>query len=962
MPFRKVLSDTISLSIIVSTLAAIIIFAMMSLDNYSQLREERQTLFAEQAEKSLISFEAQSVHLFDYGDSILKAVRHSFRREGVKTLDDLIFDIVSPRSERFEGTVTITDARGFVVYHSGAPFAPGTNLAGRDYFQVLRSAKVDELYVSPTDYGAITHEWWFRLVRPILGPNGFEGVVVISMRPQHIVDLYQTLALGPHSTAAMMTVRGHYLVAHLPTPPTSAYMKPMDDGPLWGLQDRASHGVYRSTDLLDGLPRSYHYQQLNDYGVVIEVSVAEQDIEDSLAGPRRNAQRQFLLFTFASLVFGGLLLAMRARSQILAERDLLQNRLLEQRAEKLAASEARFEGLVEQSLTGIFILERGRFTYVNPAFCRIFGYDHADELEVYPPIDLVAPEDRLAVHDILNRLWKGELDESRFSFRGIRQDGELVYVEVHGNGIEGPEGRQIMGALLDVTDTRRAEAEVRTLNTDLNQRIQQGVAQQQTILARLAMVMQTAAEGMLGIDDESRIIFLNQAACELLGLESAEAALGQQLHRLLGHRQSDGEECDHDGCCIHRTLLDGKIRRVSDEYFAGSTQQPIPVEYAVSPLTVEGETVGAVLVFHDVSDRREAQEQIAHLLAYQRAILDNTPVGIAIIDMERHILQANPAFCRIYGHNEFDILGRHASMLYRDAQQCEDIDHRAYPMIALGGTFSEEVLMRRADGSDVWVNIEGHLVDPSELELGVVWAVTDVTPRKQLDLELRRSNEELERFAYVASHDLRQPLRMISSYLSLLTRAMKGRLSDEESQFIGFAVDGAKRMDRMIVDLLDYSRIGRMSSEKGTVKLAEVMQHVKEALTGAIEDAGASLELPAELPEIQGYETELERLFLNLMGNALKFRVEGRAPLVRVKAEETPEGWVISVADNGIGIPPDQHQRLFQLFQRLVTREQYEGTGIGLASCRKIAEHHGGRIWVDSSPGEGSTFYVLLPR
>jgi|GEM_PF-2045394 len=964
MSFRKTNFDSISLSIIIASLAAIIVFAVVSRDNYGQIREEREAMFADQAQKSLVSFQAQATHLFDYGDGLLRSVRHNYLGYGVSTLNDFVADVVAPRADRFQGTVTVTDGQGVPVFHSSGQVMSGTNLSGRDYFRFFHDHPIDQLYVGPTDYGAITHQWWFRLVRPVLRHDQLDGVVIMTMRPEHMVALYQNLSLGPRSTASMLTLQGHQLVARQPSPPISAYMKAMDDRSLWPLLEKQELGHYHTVDDIDGVARTYYFQRLDRYGVVIEVGFADQDVEDGLSLPRRNAVRQFVLFTLATLIFGGLLLAMRRKSLVLAERDVQLHELLERRGEKLADSEARFQGLVEQSLTGIYIIENGHFTYVNPAFCRIFGYAKADDILRLSPLDLVSPPDRLLVADVIRNHASGKSLEVRFAFRGIRQDDDPVYVEVHGNSIASPQSghRIILGALLDVTETRRVEAEVRALNAELNHRVELGVAQQKATSARLTMVLETAAEGMIGLDDESRVIFLNRAAADLLGLASTEEVLGSQLSQILHHRLADGEACSHETCRIHRTLGDGQTRRVSDEYFTGTNGTMLPVEYAVSPLVVEGETVGAVVAFHDVSDRREAQEQIAHLLTFQRAILENTPVGIAIINHDRVIIQANPAFCRIYGREAEDIIGAHASVLYRDHVQCDDIGMRSYPLIASGHTFREEVQMRRGDGNDVWVNIEGHLVDAAHFEMGVVWAVTDITLRKTLDMELHRSNEELERFAYVASHDLRQPLRMISSYLSLLDRTMKGRLNEEELQFFGFAIDGAKRMDRMIVDLLDYSRIGRAATERGRVSLTEVLEHVRFNLGGAIAEVQGQLIVADNLPDVDGYESELERLFLNLIGNALKFRVEGRSPQVTVSCEEKPEGWVLSVADNGIGIAAEHHQRLFQIFQRLVTREQYEGTGIGLASCRKIVEHHGGRIWVESTLGEGSRFFVLLPN
>ena len=246
---------------------------------------------------------------------------------------------------------------------------------------------------------------------------------------------------------------------------------------------------------------------------------------------------------------------------------------------------------------------------------------------------------------------------------------------------------------------------------------------------------------------------------------------------------------------------------------------------------------------------------------------------------------------------------------------------------------------------------------------------TDITERKQTEAkmaelmaELSRSNQELEQFAYVASHDLRQPLRMVSSYVSLLERRLKGRLSDEEMEYISFAREGANRMDRLILDLLDYSRTGRNTTDFEPAPLTEVFADVLQNLEPTIDETGAEIRVPKILPVIQGNYSELVRLFQNLIGNGIKYRAADTKPLIQIFCQGGEEGWVVSIKDNGIGIPADQFDRIFGVFQRLHTRDQYDGTGIGLAVCRKVAESHGGHIRVTSEVGAGSEFAVTLPR
>ncbi len=224
--------------------------------------------------------------------------------------------------------------------------------------------------------------------------------------------------------------------------------------------------------------------------------------------------------------------------------------------------------------------------------------------------------------------------------------------------------------------------------------------------------------------------------------------------------------------------------------------------------------------------------------------------------------------------------------------------------------------------------------------------------------ELARSNQELEQFAYVASHDLQEPLRMVSSYLQLLSRRYHGKLDADADEFIGFAVDGAARMQALIADLLAYSRAGRQPLTPTDVDCGDLLDVVLRDLGPAIRDSGATVER-GDLPTVVGDRTQLRQLFQNLLGNAIKFRSEA-PPRIEIRAIRDGALWEISFADNGIGIAPEHRQRIFQIFQRLHARDEYAGTGIGLAICQRIAERHGGHIRVEATPGGGSTFRVTL--
>lgn len=231
---------------------------------------------------------------------------------------------------------------------------------------------------------------------------------------------------------------------------------------------------------------------------------------------------------------------------------------------------------------------------------------------------------------------------------------------------------------------------------------------------------------------------------------------------------------------------------------------------------------------------------------------------------------------------------------------------------------------------------------------------------KDLVNELKRSNKELEQFAYVSSHDLQEPLRMVALFTQLLERRYKGKLDEDADDYIKFIVEGAKRMKLLIDDLLSYSRLNSSSSEFGPIKMDKVMSNVLSNLQLISEEKNAEIKVHEPLPTIIGDESQMMHVFQNLVANGIKFN-DKESPEINISAQEEENGWIFSVSDNGIGIVPEYQAQIFEIFKRLHDRDEYPGTGIGLAICQKIIDRHGGKIWVESSKGKGSIFYFSIP-
>ena len=372
-----------------------------------------------------------------------------------------------------------------------------------------------------------------------------------------------------------------------------------------------------------------------------------------------------------------------------------------------------------------------------------------------------------------------------------------------------------------------------------------------------------------------------------------------------------------------------------------------------------------------------AEAQAARALFQQKELLEVTLAsigdGVIATDAGGSITFFNGVAQALTGWRSVDAIGRLVDTIVRFERTDDDSVAGNPAVIAMKERrrvdhWQGSVLVGR-DGRRTHVDANGARTFDSEGRLvGSVLALHDTTERERAERllrerteELARSNHDLEQFAYVASHDLQEPLRAVAGPLQLLQRRYEGQLDARADEFIGHAVDGATRMQALIDDLLSYSRVGRLDDPKAPVQSADALELALKNLSVVIQETGAKVTHDS-LPVVLGIPTQLGLLFQNLIANAIKFRSSDRPPRVHIRAEQAGDEWRFSVADNGIGIAQQYFERIFVIFQRLHTRREYPGTGLGLALCKRIVEHHGGRIWLQSTPGEGTTFFFTLLR
>ena len=621
----------------------------------------------------------------------------------------------------------------------------------------------------------------------------------------------------------------------------------------------------------------------------------------------------------------------------------------------LLESERRFRRTFELAGSGVAHIGMDRrFIRVNRRLCEILGYPQ-DELLRLTGRQISHPEDVDVINAQRPSLYAGEIDVVRVEKRYLRKDGSIVWVSftmvVERDAAGKPQYE--IAFFDDITARKQAEAALRESEE------------------RFRSVVDSANDGILVYDKQLNVIAGNLAAERILGLPLANIIGAAGFTSLLPCVHADGSPILPDERPTRLTVKSGKplTGQIVGIYRADGSMNWVSVNTGFLRRPGDTDWYGVVSTIGDITKQRHAEIALSASEALYRQTFELATAGIAHVDLSGRFMKVNRRLCEILGYGEQELIGRPVKEISHPEDRNLTDSQRMRVRSGEKPSVRFEKRYIRKSGAIVWVDLSVALAcDASGVPQYEIALFNDITERKKAEAalreaheELKRSNSELEQFAYVASHDLQEPLRMVSSYTQLLMRRYGDKLDGDAKEFTAFIVDGATRMKQLIEDLLAYSRVGTRDRNFKPVDAESSLKRALTNLRAAIQGSGATL-TQDKLPTIHCDEAQLAQLFQNLIGNALKFRKPDAAPAVHVGAADRGAEWEFTVRDNGIGIEPQYFERIFMVFQRLHDKGEYPGTGIGLAIVKKVVERHGGRIWVQSQPGAGTTFHFTMPK
>jgi PAS domain S-box-containing protein len=465
-------------------------------------------------------------------------------------------------------------------------------------------------------------------------------------------------------------------------------------------------------------------------------------------------------------------------------------------------------------------------------------------------------------------------------------------------------------------------------------------------------------------DMEGNIRFVNGALINMFGEEHEEDIYGESVLDYYPDDQKEKLIKEIFPYVIKEGFWNGELTIVSKD---GSALNTINNIFVINDK--EGNPQYYANTCIDVTDQKKMEDEIVRSEKKYKRIFHNAPRLITLVYENGILKDCNARIKDMLGYNKNEVIGKNIGMFFPKSELKRVEDH-LLTLINKGSIEEREYKMVKNGGEIIDVTIKSTTEEDPDGRIHTICFIADISERKEAEdqllktaEELKRSNEELEQFAYVSSHDMQEPLRVVSSYCQLLKEKYYQEMDEDGKKYLDYSIDSTFRMKTLIKDLLDFSRVGRKDLPFEKIDLNKLVATVLEDFEVSIKETKTKVIIESDMPNIFGIKFRIKQLLHNLVSNSIKFRSE-RSPVIRIGCceESYTDNWLFYIRDNGVGIDSEYYERIFGIFKRLYSREEYDGTGIGLALCRRIAETHGGSIWVESEVNNGTTFYFTIPK